>query len=93
MQMAGAAMSTQRACPQAQLLLPVSRSRNSHVRISVRASAGAESTVNNILGQAIKQTYGIGKAETIRWGVLKKEVVPPQQVRAAVAAVQVAVSP
>lgn len=27
--------------------------------------------------QIIKDTYGIGKDATIRWGVLKSKVVPP----------------
>ena len=49
-------------------------------RSRVCTYASAQDAGNNFLGQAIQKTYNIGTDETIRWGVLKKNVVPPQQV-------------
>lgn len=47
------------------------------VMVSAEASAPAAGAGNNVLGEAIRKTYGVGSDVTIRWGVLKSKVVPP----------------
>lgn len=41
------------------------------------ASSSAADAGNNVLGEGIRTTYGIGSDVTIRWGLLKSKVVPP----------------
>ncbi|KAK9868355.1 hypothetical protein WJX84_005344 [Apatococcus fuscideae] len=61
------------------LAVPVCRSCTSRRSFNVQAAAApaAAEAGNNVIGEAIKKTYGIGSDTTIRWGVLKAKVQPP----------------
>ncbi|KAL3146638.1 hypothetical protein ABBQ32_000868 [Trebouxia sp. C0010 RCD-2024] len=53
------------------------KSKNSTSTVAAAASAPASDAGNNVLGEAIRRTYGIGSDQTIRWGLLKSKVTPP----------------
>ncbi|DBA85633.1 hypothetical protein WJX77_005112 [Trebouxia sp. C0004] len=45
--------------------------------VTAAVSSSAADAGNNVLGEGIRTTYGIGSDVTIRWGLLKCKVVPP----------------
>ncbi|KAK9839172.1 hypothetical protein WJX74_010927 [Apatococcus lobatus] len=61
------------------LSAPVLRPRLTRRAVCTQAAAASSAAEagQNVIGEAITKTYGIGSDSTIRWGLLKARVQPP----------------